>query len=199
MNLIWLWFVALSLVMNITLEEIGARLYVTGNSYPIKDSIKAAGGHWDTDRRQWWVGKVKRPAMEAAITKASGKADEITDRTEVRGKVSYKGKGYYLLCSAKDGSSHKVCTLDGTIVFWTKKEERAQITKHYNNDRGSYPTLGGIRAFIAQAKKEEKEPDSVERRPCWECGGLYSRREIRDGEWFSHNDSKGNPMCYCGC
>ena len=72
----------------------------------------------------------------------------------------------------------------GTFVFWTKKEERAQITKHYNNDRGSYPTLGGIRAFIAQAKKEEKDNkisiQSCDRKTTEICQGY--RRTLTSSE-----------------
>lgn len=33
---------------NIELKEAGRRLYIVGNSYPIKAEIKAAGGHWDS-------------------------------------------------------------------------------------------------------------------------------------------------------
>jgi hypothetical protein len=52
---------------GITLQREGSRVYVAGNTYPVKDAIKAAGGHWDGDRKQWWVGAAKQPDLEKSL------------------------------------------------------------------------------------------------------------------------------------
>lgn len=31
------------------------RVAITGNTYPVKDQIKAIGGRWDADRKAWMV------------------------------------------------------------------------------------------------------------------------------------------------
>ena len=31
------------------------RMYITGNSYPVKDQLKGLGARWDADRKAWWV------------------------------------------------------------------------------------------------------------------------------------------------
>ena len=52
---------------GIRLTEDGRRIWVEGNTYPAKDAIKGAGGHWDADRKCWWIGAGNRAALEAAL------------------------------------------------------------------------------------------------------------------------------------
>lgn len=54
----------------VTYETVGARVYVLGQTYPIRDAIRAAGGHWDAERKAWWIGTAKRAELEAAIASA---------------------------------------------------------------------------------------------------------------------------------
>src|SRR3990167_1088102 len=54
----------------VTYETVGARVYVRGNTFAIRDAIKAAGGHWDGEQKAWWVGATKRVELEAAIASA---------------------------------------------------------------------------------------------------------------------------------
>lgn len=65
---------SVSAIPAVTLETVGTRVYVRGNSYPIKGAIKSVGGHWDGDEKAWWVGATKRDDLEAAI--ASAKPEE---------------------------------------------------------------------------------------------------------------------------
>lgn len=46
--------------MSITIECVGQRVYFCGNTFAIKDKIKSIGGHWDGERKQWWVGSAKK-------------------------------------------------------------------------------------------------------------------------------------------
>ena len=54
----------------VTYEVVGVRVYVLGQTFAMKDAIKSAGGHWDADRKAWWVGAAKRAELEAAIASA---------------------------------------------------------------------------------------------------------------------------------
>jgi hypothetical protein len=40
----------------VTVEKIGRRHYLTGDTYAHKDAIRDAGCKWDPDQRAWWTG-----------------------------------------------------------------------------------------------------------------------------------------------
>lgn len=63
-----------------TLEQVGSRLYFANSPFASKDAIKRLGGHWDGDRRQWWVGSAKRPAAERLVAEING-TTPATNRT----------------------------------------------------------------------------------------------------------------------
>jgi len=54
--------------MAITIERQGQRVYLVGDTYAIKDRIKSVGGHWDSDRRAWWVGAKKEADVTALLS-----------------------------------------------------------------------------------------------------------------------------------
>lgn len=56
--------------ITVSYETVGARVYVLGQTFAIKDTIKSVGGHWDADRKAWWIGATKRADLEAAIATA---------------------------------------------------------------------------------------------------------------------------------
>lgn len=58
--------------MAITIRREGQRVYFEGNTFPIKDQIKALGGHWDGDRRAWWVGAKKEAEARALVERLAG-------------------------------------------------------------------------------------------------------------------------------
>lgn len=193
---------------TLTLDHQGRRVYLRGNTFPIKDQIRAQGGRWDADKKAWWVGAGKETSFSDILNVPAqpaneGGSEKVSDDTKIRGKVSYKGKTYFLICSSRDGGSHKVCTLDGNLCFWTNADNRAEVVKQYGKarrfrgygNRGregdiEYPTLGSLRKFIERAKNgpSENEPTKV----CWECGGSFTAFDARrnGGDW---KDS------YCGC
>ena len=51
--------------MAVSIQTVDRRIYFVGNTFPLKDRIKAMGGHWDGERRQWWVGIVKMADAQA--------------------------------------------------------------------------------------------------------------------------------------
>lgn len=46
------------------------RVAITGNTYHVKDQIKALGGRWDGERKAWMVSAIK-----------AGSAQRLVDRT----------------------------------------------------------------------------------------------------------------------
>lgn len=141
---------------TVTLETIGQRIYVAGNTFPIKDRLKRAGCHWDGDRKQWWIGAAKRSEIESVVTHAptsstsqQGSGDRTPDRNaDVKARATYKGKDYYVLAETRDGAKLLLAARNGAFQFWAAREA-SQITKtygreNYRSGRTEYPTLGGM-------------------------------------------------------
>lgn len=63
--------------MTITLEHIGRRVYLRGNTYPIKREIHGIGGHWDADAGAWWVGSGKAEDVAAIVAKVASAASAL--------------------------------------------------------------------------------------------------------------------------
>ncbi len=163
----------------IGVERVGARVYVVGDTYAIKDSLKAAGCKWDGERRQWWAGLAKADAVQRVVDGvASGavKADvEDLSRAEVHGKVVYKGRAYFVIGVSRDGEKLRLTVLDGAIVFWAaaslcewsrRYERRSEGYGRYARER--LPSLGSIQAFVAR----QKNPETA-RVQCHECGSWH--------------------------
>ena len=43
---------------------------ITGNTYPVKDQIKALGGRWNSDRKAWMVPADKADQARALVSRA---------------------------------------------------------------------------------------------------------------------------------
>lgn len=165
--------------MAITLEKTGARIYFLGDTFAAKDKIKSMGGHWDGDRRAWWVGSAKADEAAALVASlsaapAAGNTQErakVGDDAKVVAKAKYKGRSYYVLwmgtCSS-GAEKARLTVLDGSIDFWADLAQ-VEITKRYQpreyRGRTEYTTLGSIRRFIERQSKPE-----TRRGECTECG-----------------------------
>jgi len=71
-----------------TLEKVGARLYFVGSPFAAKAAIKDLGGHWDPDRRQWWIGAAKRESAEALVAELNGTSAPVMVATEGSASVA---------------------------------------------------------------------------------------------------------------
>jgi len=149
--------------LEIGTERVGTRVYVTGNTYAVKDRLKAAGCHWDGERRQWWIGAAKQAAIAAIVGGLAGqpapKEDLSTRR--VYGKAKYKGRLYYVIGQSGSGRL-RLTVLDGKIDFWAD-ESACQWEKRYTpreyRGRTEYQTLGGIQRFVESRKQHD--PDGI--------------------------------------
>lgn len=43
---------------------------ITGNTFPVKDQLKALGGRWDADRKAWMVPAANAAAAQTLVAKA---------------------------------------------------------------------------------------------------------------------------------
>jgi hypothetical protein len=161
------------------------RIYVqTAYGEPCVADLKALGAHWDAERRCWWLGNAKRPAVEALLAAAvsappAPPEKEDASRIRLAGKARYKGRTYYVrfVGETKRGYSCRLITLDQSIDFWAAcahpgevaAEGQAEIIKTYSpreyRGRTEYTTLGSIQRFIAQ----QRDPET-RRGECCECG-----------------------------
>jgi len=170
---------------SVTIETVGRRHYLRGNTYPIKDRLRNAGAHWDPEQRAWWT--AKREVAEGAIGAADTAIEQRNERerTEgvdksaavIRGKAAYKGKTYLLLWSGetKRGPAAKLCFRDGSKVFWADGPE-VQIIKTYRE-----PLSIAKLDRLAEEYRYQREHDG-ERRPgtryeCEECGDWVTAGE----------------------
>jgi hypothetical protein len=174
--------------MTITVERVGRRSYLRGNTFAVKDAIRAAGGHWDADQRAWWVSKAEvaaelagKAAAPASQPDSSG-AEKLSDDTRVLGKARYQGREYLLLWegTTKRGPAAKLAFRDGSKAFWASHGEY-EITKRYESreryGRTEHMTIGRLellRERYAAAAKSGRISDSGRvlgtRYECSECG-----------------------------
>jgi len=146
---------------SITLEKEARRVYFIGDTYAIKDDIKALGGHWDPARRAWWVGTGKVAEAEKLISDltaapaATDKSEsgdvkkQLPDDTKIVAKVKYKGKTYYAIWVGETKSGEYKCRLTdlaGTLDFWvhctrpgeSANDDVAEVVKRYEPRTVSY-------------------------------------------------------------
>lgn len=166
--------------MAITIERQGQRVYLVGDTFAAKDRIKSMGGHWDGDRRAWWVGAKKEADAQALVTALSApQAADATrakqDPSDIRltGKGRYKGREYFAGSMTRDGLKVRLLTLPDAkgdyLDFWALCSEVEQ-TKVYSpreyRGRMEYTTLGSIARFVERERRNRAEGGQV----CAECG-----------------------------
>src|SRR5262249_36438862 len=96
-----------AVMSSVALIEEKSRIYLTGNTFPIREQIKNLGGHWDGERRAWWVGKGKREAIAALANSAvpqsthdemgERKSEAMADDTRLLARVRTERGAAYLL------------------------------------------------------------------------------------------------------
>lgn len=139
---------------GIGLAKVGTRIYFVGNTYAIKDQIKSMRGHWDGDRKQWWVGTSKAKDAEALVDRVNGTATSTPDAPPAKedaddirlvGKAKYKGRTYYCrwVGETKDGEYKcRLVTLDQSVDFWA-----ACARPHESHIDGSGDVAGIVKTY----------------------------------------------------
>lgn len=71
------------------IRKVGRRYYVSGDTYPHRSTIKAAGLRWDPDERAWWTGK-QDLAEQVSARLASLPRRAHTSRADSRRRPVYR-------------------------------------------------------------------------------------------------------------
>ncbi|TXH55356.1 MAG: hypothetical protein E6Q97_08950 [Desulfurellales bacterium] len=160
------------------IEQVGSRVYITGNSYPVKERLKAVGCHWDAERKQWWIGTGKRETIEAVLAGTDGAEPTETEKQEqlsrkpLIGKIEYKGRVYFGIGYSTRTRKYHLTVMDCSIEFWALETE-CTIVKQYEarQYRGqSIPqTIAGLRRFMEQQKNS-----ATRRVQCVECDAWHN-------------------------
>lgn len=146
---------------TIQIESVGRRHYVRGNTFPIKDRLRAAGFKWDRDERAWWTGKRDlaeqvigaTPAAAPAAQAAPAETTVGLDERVIRGRARYEGRTYYVLYHGptRRGLGARLCSRDGSLVFWAKRPEAVQVVSRYEQPR----SIAQLRAYAERRRAEQ--------------------------------------------
>lgn len=160
--------------MSITLSTEGRRTYITGNTYPVRDSIRAIGAHWDAARKAWWTAKradaealvasLGKPQAESEAADSQPKREAPGESATVAGRAEYKGKTYYVAgrivrgrthwddsvqaVASRDGAKVLLYSRDGSLQFWA---DRGAISVQKSYDRPQ--TISGLKRYAERAKQ----------------------------------------------
>lgn len=160
-------------INGVTFSQEGRRCYVLGNTYPLKGAIKSAGGHWDGDRKAWWVGSNKREGLEKIVRGAKPVEKQYATGLDqkMKGKAIYKGKTYpySFLGETKNGPAAKLHFRDGTKDFWAHASE-ITVVKEYREPI----SLRRLNEMAEDYKKSGSGRGNSGFRDngCWECRRL---------------------------
>jgi hypothetical protein len=153
-------------VKGITTTQVGRRIYINGNTYPIREQLKALGckpEKGSDGKFRWWVGTSKGNKL-ATLLAADAPPPENPDTIVVCGRARYKGRSYYVRAvTEKDGGKLRLTTPDASIDFWVHVgpgDDRASWERRYDTAK----TLGEIRRFLAR----RRNPDTRQGQ-CTEC------------------------------
>lgn len=189
--------------MAITIERTGQRVYLLGDTYAAKDRIKAMGGHWDGDRRAWWIGAKKADDAQALVDQLSSpeaanspRAKEDPDSIRLTGKGKYKGRTYFAGSITRDGAKVRLLTLPDVngdyLDFWAPCSEVEEVKRYQPRERTwrgrtttEYTTLGSIASFVRSQERAKANGEP-------QCGVCGKRGEL-------HHDLETGMMCCYGC
>lgn len=178
-------------------ERQGQRVYLLGDTYPVKDRIKAVGGTWDGGRRAWWFGAAKAAEAEALAKELNGgptaakSAKQNPSEIRLTGKGEYKGRAYYLGTHSDDGTRVRCLTLpddNGNYLDFWADVSAVRVVRiydiHFSGRYGkrylsaNHPTLGGVADFVRRRRKNRTAGGGV----CAECGkGGELVQDLEDG------------------
>ena len=161
--------------MAVTITREGQRVYFGGDTFAAKDRIKSLGGHWDGDRKAWWIGAKKLAEAEALVASLSAPvpimtptATEDVSDCRVYAQVEYKGRRYYVIAETRDLTRCRLTTLDGTAPFWVdcsacnlvRRYEGREVwdgRRYSGKTVTRYQTIGSLREFRDSQRQGERD------------------------------------------
>lgn len=181
-----------------TIESLGRRHYLRGLPFAAKDAARAAGCKWDPEERCWWTGKreTAEALIDAPTFAKTPTQQSIPDApgpdAMVAGKVTYKGKTYYVAgrvvrgrtqyddavegIATQDGAKLLLYSRDGSLKFWAPRD-LCELVKRYDRPQ----TIGGLRRFAEEARANGgTHPDACPNCGSLSCSTAYGRRGLCD-------------------
>lgn len=86
------------------------RTPISGNTYPVKDQLKALGGQWQPDQKVWMVPEERAAEAEALVASATDSRLVAPKQTHTLAFIEYTG-AVWLLCH--NGKKYTVTQADG--------------------------------------------------------------------------------------
>lgn len=139
----------------------GRRAYVVGQTFNLRNQLREAGCHWDTERRAWWISATKQEVVAQVLAATPPRSDEERqaellerDRNNILGRAEYNGKAYYLVGQGESptrGAWVRLLFRDGSKTFF-KSSAEVQITHLYQRPQ----TLDALREYAARAARERQ-------------------------------------------
>ena len=156
----------------------GKRVWIVGNTYPYKNAIRNAGGHWDSDAGKWWIGATKLEEVQQLLTKVKPMISyaKIGDAWGVRGVGAPPAIGEAVVVSKRDGS-----------------QQEETIEQIVSSDGQEWT------ASLKQKAKSAKKPGAqtpFKSNKCGNCGGTAGRRG-QYGRYEGGTCSCCRPNCNC--
>jgi hypothetical protein len=181
--------------VSVRIEQQGAKYYLLGNTFPIKDKLKAAGCRWDPSQRAWWThyedvaeGFVNEQPDVCAVDQQSG-IESPAAATPVAPppadaaltaelsaavcthRVKYQGRTYYVIGEADEARVWRLTPLSGSHDIWVGRAEcevlKKYATRTYNGQVVKH-TVGSLRKFVQESREKGKAsgtPAPVESQP----------------------------------
>lgn len=168
--------------MAIECKREGRRTYLLGAPYGVRDQLKAAGAHWDSERKAWWLGSdSKARELAAQLEAVPAEPEGLRDSDVLLGRGSYRGRPCLVLWVGETSSGRrcKCASLDGQRLFWAAADE-VSVEKRYQvreyrgvPDPMTWGRLQRLREELAAAggDAEQARVDKAERdNACRSCG-----------------------------
>lgn len=172
--------------MGITFATQGQRVYVRGDTYPLREVLRGLGAKWDPEVRAWWVGRTRADALAQALEEAgrqnshgSALGSAPGEDAVVAGRAEYRGRPCYLAgrvirgrtrwddevatVETRDGGRVLLYSVDGARQWWGGREE-VRVVKAYQRPQ----TIGGLRRFAERVR----ENGGIHPNACPHCGQL---------------------------
>jgi hypothetical protein len=185
--------------MAIECKREGRRTYILGAPYGAREQLKAAGAHWDGDRKAWWLGSdEKARELAAQLEATSAEPEGLRDSDTLLGRGRYQGRACLVLWvgDTKAGRRCKCANMDGSRIFWVPAKEVSVEKRYQAREYRGIPqpmTWGRLQRLRAELAAAGGDPEQAritaaeQAGVCRGCGG-----PIRDA---GHHRAMGG---FCG-
>jgi hypothetical protein len=89
---------------------------VTGNTFPVKDQIKALGGRWNADQKAWMVPADKADAARALVSGSPAKSQQTSTST-----TTFKPRKC-VVCGAAAWNGQRGSYSNGGVIIYRSGE-----------------------------------------------------------------------------